>query len=73
MNISGGENTPEIVNLVHKKYDYIPIIATGGKTEDSIKKTIKAGANAISYTPPSSAELFKQSMLKYRNISKIKD
>lgn len=72
-NISGGKNTPEIVSLVHKKYSHIPIIATGGKTEESIAETIKAGANAISYTPPSSAELFKQSMSEYRNMFQIKD
>ena len=72
-NISGGENTPEIVNLVHKKYSHIPIIATGGKTGNSIEETIKAGANAISYTPPSSAELFKKSMSEYRNMFQIKD
>lgn len=66
LNISGGQNTPEIVEAVHKKYNDIPIIATGGKTRESILKTIKAGANAISYTPPSNAELFKQTMDIYR-------
>ncbi|MDY6006557.1 MAG: hydrolase, partial [Gemmiger sp.] len=43
-----------------------PIIATGGRTEESIAETIAAGANAITYTPPSPAELFKAMMEKYR-------
>ena len=67
-NISGGKDTPEIVSLVHKKYSHIPIIATGGKTENSIEETIKAGANAISYAPPSNAELLRQFMAEYRNM-----
>lgn len=28
------------------------IIATGGPTEESILRTIRAGANAVTYTPP---------------------
>ena len=36
-----------------------------GKTS-TILATIEAGANAITYTPPTSAELFAESMRKYR-------
>ena len=43
------------------------IIATGGGQEDSIKRTIDAGANAISYTPPTTKELFSTMMDDYRN------
>ena len=68
LNISGGENTPKIVNLAHKKYSHMPIIATGGKTEESIAETIKAGANAISYTPPPNAELLRKFMAEYRDM-----
>ena len=42
------------------------ILATGGPTEATIAETIQAGANAISYTPPTSAELFKSLMETYR-------
>ncbi|HCD09950.1 MAG TPA: hydrolase, partial [Thermoanaerobacter sp.] len=42
------------------------IIATGGPTEETILKTIEAGANAISYTPPTNAEIFSEIMDKYR-------
>ena len=45
----------------------MPIIATGGPTDESIRATIAAGANAITYTPPTSAELFAESMAKYRS------
>ena len=45
--------------------DY-PIIATGGADEQSIRATIRAGANAIVWTPPSSAELFRDVMKNYR-------
>ena len=44
----------------------MPIIATGGPTEETILETIRAGANAITYTPPSNGELFAQSMARYR-------
>lgn len=47
-----------------KKYPELPIIATGGPTEESIAETIQAGANAITYTPPSSGELFSRKMEK---------
>lgn len=67
-NVSGAKRTTEIVRGIREKYPSIPIIATGGPTDESIKETIEAGANAITYTPPSSAELFSQSMIKYRKI-----
>ncbi|HIR08854.1 MAG TPA: hydrolase, partial [Candidatus Avoscillospira stercoripullorum] len=43
-----------------------PIIATGGPTDDSIAATIAAGANAITWTPPSSADIFRGIMDRYR-------
>lgn len=67
LNISGGINTPKIVSTIRKKFSDIPIIATGGTTDESILKTIRAGANAISFTPLSSAELFKELMENYRH------
>ena len=41
-------------------YPNVPLIAFGGKSNDSIRETIAAGANAITYTPPSTQELFQQ-------------
>ena len=67
LNVAGAADTPEIVRKIRLDYPDIPIIASGGNTGDSIMKTIKAGANAITYTPPSTAELFSQMMKKYRS------
>ena len=66
INVAGGQKTPEIVAGIRAKFPKVPIIASGGKTPESIIATIEAGANAIVYTPPSSSELFKDLMSKYR-------
>lgn len=65
-NVSGGPKTAKIVAQIRKDLPNVPIIATGGPTDESIEKTIQAGANAITYTPPTSAELFAESMARYR-------
>ncbi len=67
LNISGAAKTPEIVKEIRGLVgNTFPIIATGGHSSESIKATIAAGANAISYTPPSSAEVFGTVMENYR-------
>ena len=45
----------------------MPIIATGGPSKESIRETVAAGANAISFTPPTAEELFHGLMTRYRN------
>lgn len=68
LNISGGANTARIVRQIREEYGKeLPIIATGGPTDETILETIDAGANAITYTPPTSAEIFADVMKKYRN------
>lgn len=66
LNVAGGPGTPEIVRKIRSEYPEVPIIASGGNTGEDIMKTIEAGANAITYTPPSTAELFSRMMEKYR-------
>lgn len=66
LNVSGAASTAAIVRKIRAIDPNIAIIATGGKTDESIKMAIEAGANAISVTPPTTAELFKDIMLKYR-------
>lgn len=66
INVAAGEDTPEVIQWIRKSYPDIPIIASGGNTEEKIKKTIDAGANAITFTPPSTSELFKTMMESYR-------
>lgn len=67
LNVSGGKETPLIVKQLRKELGAeFPIIATGGPTDESILRTIEAGANAITYTPPTSANIFEDIMVKYR-------
>ncbi|EUJ37731.1 beta/alpha barrel domain-containing protein [Brochothrix campestris] len=66
VNVSGGAKTAQIVRRIRQQFPDLPIIATGGKTPESIVETIEAGANAITYTPPSNGELFKRKMELYR-------
>lgn len=66
LNISAGSKTPEVVEKIRGRHPDIPIIATGGPTEESIARTIEAGANAITCTPPPMPELMKKLMKQYR-------
>lgn len=66
LNVSGAARTPEIVAHIRQQFPEVPIIATGGPSEESILETIRAGANAMTYTPPSNGELFAQLMERYR-------
>lgn len=66
-NVSGANKTPEIVRSIRRCLPDVPIIATGGNTDETILETIEAGANAITYTPPTSAEIFHEVMREYRN------
>ncbi|MET0018288.1 hydrolase [Oscillibacter sp.] len=66
LNVSGAARTPEIVAHIRRQFPEVPIIATGGPSDESILETIRAGANAMTYTPPSNGELFAQLMEKYR-------
>ena len=67
LNVSAASKTPELVAKIREKFPNIPIMATGGPTEESIKATIKAGADAITWTPPSNGEVFRDIMDAYRN------
>lgn len=70
INISAGRKTTETVQYFREKYPELPIIATGGPTDVSIEETIAAGANAVTYTPPTNGALFSQKMDKYRQLEK---
>lgn len=65
-NVSAAARTPEVVRTIRERFPHVPIIATGGAHEDSIRRTIEAGANAITWTPPSCGEIFKDIMAAYR-------
>lgn len=66
LNVAGGPDTPRIVEKIRRDFPQIPIIASGGNQPDTIRRTIDAGANAITYTPPPAQVLFRELMKKYR-------
>ena len=66
-NVSAAARTPEVVRILRERYPDLPIIATGGPSQESIRETVAAGANAISFTPPTAEELFHSLMTRYRN------
>ena len=67
LNVSAASRTPEVVRRHTREVPRRAIIATGGGTEESIMRTVEAGANAISYTPPTTKELFSSMMEDYRS------
>lgn len=66
LNISAAARTPQVVRSIREKFPNLPIIATGGPTDESIIATVEAGANAITWTPPSNGDVFKDIMEAYR-------
>ena len=66
LNVSAAANTPALVEKIRSDFPKIPIIATGGPSDESILATVEAGANAITWTPPSSGQVFKDIMENYR-------
>lgn len=68
INVAGGLQTPDIVAKIRAQHPQVPIMASGGKTPETITATIQAGANAIVYTPPSSSDLIKDIMTMCREM-----
>ncbi|WET04208.1 hypothetical protein [Flavobacterium sp. YJ01] len=64
--VSGGANTSKIVKEIADKFPDFPVMATGGKSLDSIEQSINSGSRAIVLSPPSNKDLFKTVMDKYR-------
>ena len=68
LNVSGSIETPDIICSIRAEYPYVPIIATGGPNDKTISETIAAGANAITYTPPTSGYLFAEKASRSRQL-----
>jgi hypothetical protein len=66
-NVSGADKTTEIIEKIRSIHRTISVIATGGNSEETIRAAVEAGANAISFTPPTTGEMFKEIMTRYRN------
>lgn len=67
LNVAAGHNTARVVRKIRKEHPDMPIMASGGNKPETIIETIEAGANAITYTPPTAQELFKKMMETYRS------
>jgi hypothetical protein len=65
-NVSGANKTADIIKRIKDINQDVAILATGGKSDETILEAIAAGANAISFTPPTTGELFKEIMNRYR-------
>ena len=68
LNVAGGPDTSMLVAKIRQNNPDVPIIASGGNQPETILRTIEAGANAITYTPPSAKELFQEMMAQYREL-----
>lgn len=66
INVSAAAKTPELVAKIRSEFPEIPIIATGGPSDETIRATIEAGADAITWTPPSNGDVFRDIMEAYR-------
>ena len=69
LTITAGKDTPQVLRELRKHYPNLPLIAPGGKTPESIRETIAAGANAIIWTPPSAQQLQADMMKRYRKMA----
>ena len=66
LKIAAAEKTPWLTEKIKAKFPIIPVIATGGPSHQSITSTINAGADAVAWHPPTTYELYKKLMKKYR-------
>ena len=67
-NVAAGMRTADVVRELRAVLPDVPIIASGGKTDESILTTIEAGADAISWTPPNIQEIQHIVMERYRSM-----
>ena len=66
LNVAAGSHTPQVVAAVRDELPFMPIIATAGPTEESARATVGAGADAVSWTPPSLQQIEKELMARGR-------
>ena len=66
VNVAAGHKTAQQVARFRQEYPNLPIMATSGRHSESALKTIEAGADALSWTPPSIQDTEHQVMLGHR-------
>ncbi|QOL33190.1 dioxygenase [Bifidobacterium eulemuris] len=69
INVAAGHNTAAVVASIRAHHPETPILASGGASDESIIATIEAGADAVTWTPPSAQQLQSQMMARYRGES----
>lgn len=69
VNVAAGPRTAEVVASLRRRCPDLPIIATGGRSDDAIARTIEAGADAVSWTPPDIRVLERAVMEKARRLA----
>lgn len=73
LNVAASTDTPRVVAELRARHPDFPIMATGGPTDETIRATIAAGANAITFTPPDTGVLLAQIMRGHRERYKNGD
>lgn len=66
-NISTGEITVDTVAKIRDRFPEMKIMASGGPHDSSIRETIKAGADAIVFNPPTATEILRTVFDEYRS------
>ena len=66
-NISTGEMTVDSIVDIRTVLPNIPLMASGGPHESAIRETIKAGADAIVFNPPTATEILRTVFDEYRS------
>lgn len=69
LNVAAGRRTPDVVQQIRQRHPSIPLLASGGSTDESMAETIVAGANALTWTPPNAQEMQRSMMMRYRGES----
>ena len=70
LNVSAAARTPWLVEKIRRLFPEVAMVATGGPTDQSITDTINAGANAITWTPPTTGGIFAKIMERHRKLGK---
>ena len=74
LNVSGASKTPDIVAKIRSQFPDVPIMPPADPGTRISCATIQPGANAITYTPPTTGQLFADIMINHRrNFSKNHD
>ena len=66
VNVAAGKRTAEVIADLRRAFPNLPIIATGGRSDQTAAATVAAGANALIWAPPSIVELQSDMMVRYR-------